>query len=233
VGVICVDAEGEAFSYVHVRLRYHARDAFFLARMLGVMAMTEGPHLDRLREAIAVEGRGQRALLAGDPAAAEALTEAARLYRASWELAPPGSYGRLIGMLKAAVLAGAGEEEARYALVALTPESDSPPAAYARAVALLILGEDDGAAAAAAQRMRDGAPPFGRAADAIVALAARDGAAYAAAIDAIVADFSTRTDHLTGVPIADTAAMLERLAEARGVAARPVSALLPARAAGA
>jgi hypothetical protein len=31
------------------------------------------------------------------------------------------------------------------------------------------------------------------------------------------------------VPIADTAVMLERLAERRGVAARPASAVLPAR----
>lgn len=192
------------------------------------MAMTEGPHLDRLREAIATEGRGQRALLAGDPAAADALREAAAFYRASWELAPPASYGRLIGMLKAAVLAGGADDEARYALAALTPEADSPPAAYARAIALLILGEDDGAVAAAAQRMREGSAAFGRAADAIVAIAARDGAAYARAVTAIVADFATREDHLTGVPIADTAAMLERLAEPRGLAARPASPLLPA-----
>jgi hypothetical protein len=44
----------------------------------------------------------------------------------------------------------------------------------------------------------------------------------------IVADFEGRSEHLTGVPIADTALMLERFAERRGLAARPSSALLPA-----
>ena len=66
-----------------------------------------------------------------------------------------------------------------------------------------------------------------RARRAIAALAARDGAAYAEALDAIVADFAGRDAHLTGVPIADTAVMLESLAAARGMAARPASPLLP------
>ena len=44
--------------------------------------------------------------MAGDQVAATARLRAAALgYRASWEAAPPRSYGRLIGMLKAAVLA--------------------------------------------------------------------------------------------------------------------------------
>jgi hypothetical protein len=42
-----------------------------------------------------------------------------------------------------------------------------------------------------------------------------------------VADFEGREQHLTGVPIADTVLMLERFANARGMASRPVSALLP------
>jgi hypothetical protein len=45
---------------------------------------------------------------------------------------------------------------------------------------------------------------------------------------AIVEDFEGREAHLTGVPIADTALMLERLAERRGLAAHPESLLLPA-----
>ena len=76
--------------------------------------------------------------------------------------------------------------------------------------------------------MREGSPAFGRAADAIEALADGDGERYAAAVRAIVADFEARDEHLTGVPIADTALMLERLAEHRGIAAHPASALLPA-----
>jgi hypothetical protein len=73
-----------------------------------------------------------------------------------------------------------------------------------------------------------GVEPFVRTADAIDALARGDGAAYAAAEAAIVADFEGREEHLTGVPIADTALMLERFAERRGLAAHPSSALLPA-----
>ena len=69
---------------------------------------------------------------------------------------------------------------------------------------------------------------FARAADAVAALAARDAEAYGAAIRAIVADFEGRDDHLTSVPIADTALMLERLAGGRGMTARVRSPLLPA-----
>lgn len=77
------------------------------------MPMPLGPHLDRLMEAIAIEAEGQRALLSGEKAVgARRMWEAARLYKASWELAPPASYGRLIGMLKAAVIAGGGESVA-------------------------------------------------------------------------------------------------------------------------
>ena len=75
--------------------------------------------------------------------------------------------------------------------------------------------------------MREGSPAFGRAADAIAALAAGDADAYASAVRAIVSDFEGREEHLTGVPVADTALMLERLAEPRGLAAHPASALLP------
>ena len=42
-----------------------------------------------------------------------------------------------------------------------------------------------------------------------------------------MADFEAREEHLTGVPIADTALVLERLAERRRLAAHPRSALLP------
>ena len=75
--------------------------------------------------------------------------------------------------------------------------------------------------------MRAGSPAFGRAADAIDAHRDGDGPAYGEAVRAIVVDFEGRDEHLTGVPIADTALMLERLAEARGLAAGVESALLP------
>jgi hypothetical protein len=183
-------------------------------------------HAQLMRRAMEVEGRAQRALLAGEPAADE-FREAAGLYRASWEAAPPASYGRLIGMLKAAVLAGDGREEALYARGSLGEAVESAPASYALAIAALIEGGDV-AAAEAAQGMRAGSPPMARAADAIVALAERDGDAYGGAIRAIVDDFEGRDEHLTGVPIADTALMLERLAAARDMACGATSPLLPA-----
>ena len=187
-------------------------------------------HQVLLLDAIAAEGEGQSALMAGDRvAAAGRLRAAAAGYRASWEAAPPRSYGRLIGMLKAAVLAGDGPAEAAYARAQLASGAESPPAQYARAIVALIDG-DDAAAGAAAAAMRAGSPAFERTADAIAALAAGDASAYAGALDAIVADFASRDAHLTGVAIADTAVMLEAFAAARGVAANPASPLLPPRA---
>jgi hypothetical protein len=177
--------------------------------------------------AIAREGDAHRAALEGDPGAAGAYREAAALYRASWESAPPASYGRLVGMLKAAILAGDSDHAARYVQDELAGESEpSPPAAYALAVAALLTG-DDAAAARHADAMRAGSPPFGRAADAIAALADHDGDAYRAAVGTIVADFAARDEHLTGVRIADTAAMLEALATPRGLAAGRADPLLP------
>jgi len=180
-----------------------------------------------LLDAIAAEARGQRALLDGDAeTAADAMRAAADGYRRSWEVAPPTSYGRLVGMLKAAVIAGDAEAEAAYARGALPDAPESPTAGYAVAVAALVQGDDAGAAAAA-RGMRAAGPAFVRAADAVEALATGDANAYAAAVAAIVADFEARERHLTGVPIADTALVLERLAEPRGLAASPSSALLP------
>ena len=72
-----------------------------------------------------------------------------------------------------------------------------------------------------------GREPFERAAEAIAALAYRNEDRYAEALAAIVADFEDRDDHVTGVPIADTALMFERMAERRGIAARPDSPLVP------
>jgi hypothetical protein len=178
-----------------------------------------------MRAAIAAEGRGQQALIAGEPAA-EALGEAAALYRASWEAAPPRSYGRLVGMLKAEVIGGDAGGAARYARAALADASESPVASYALAIAALVERDDD-TAATAAEGMRAGAPAMGRAADAIAALASRDTVAYSAAVRAIVADFEARDEHLTGVAIADTAVMLERLAQARAMNSGVTSPLLP------
>lgn len=189
----------------------------------------EPEHKRLMLEAIAREGDGHRALLDGDgEAAAGAYGEAAALYRRSWEHAPPGAYGRLVGMIKATILSGADAgEAATYVTGQITDEeaTTSAPAAYARATAALIENDDEAAATFAGQ-MRTGGDAFDRAGSGLLALARRDPAAYAEAIGAIVADFAARQDHLTGVRIADTAAMLERLAERRGLAAHPATPLL-------
>jgi predicted CoA-binding protein len=180
-------------------------------------------HEDALREALAANGEAHRALLAGEDAR-PALQRAAAAYRASWEAAPPGSYGRLIGYAKALILAG--ENPVEYVRGQLGPEDRTPPACWARALAYLADGNDE-RAARAADGMRPGSDPFNRAADAVHALAAGDRAAHAAAIEAIVKDFEARDEHLTGVPIADTALVLDRLAEQRGLAAHVESPVLP------
>jgi len=186
-----------------------------------------GEHLDLLLEAIAADGDGFRRLIAGDAAGARAcLAEAAGRYRLSWEAAPPRSYGRLVGMLKSAVIAGEGPGAAAYARSQLEEECDSPTSCYALAIAALAEGHD-ALAARAAEGMRAGDGAFQRTADAITALVARDAAGYSAALEAIIDDFAARDAHLTGVPIADTAVMLETLAVPRGLAVRPASPLVP------
>jgi hypothetical protein len=188
----------------------------------------EPDHRELMNAAIERDGVGQRALFDGDQEAARsAFAAAAQLYRRSWELAPPNSYGRVVGMLKSAVLAGGGPEEAEFARSELgDADLQSPAAAYARALAALILG-DETAARRWSEAMRAGPEAFIRTAEAVDALAARDRARYAAALRAIVEDFEQRSEHLTGIPIADTALMLERLGARRAIDAGVASPLLP------
>lgn len=190
---------------------------------------TPREHKRLLDQALAREGEAHRLLLAGrDEEGREALVEVARLYRASWEEAPPSAYGRLIGYLKAAILAGIGGEEAAGYVSDAIPEAETntPVARYALALAALAGGDDQRARRMAAG-MGDASDAFARTAEAIDALASGDGERYAAALGAIVADFEARSDHLTGVAIADTALVLEALAEVRGLADRPSSPVIP------
>jgi hypothetical protein len=189
-------------------------------------------HQELLSAAIERDGEGQRALMAGElPAAREAFLSAAEQYRRSWEEAPPRSYGRLVGMLKAGVLSGEDPRSAaEYVRAALTEDPDaegSPTASYALALAALVEG-DDVEAARGAEVMRGGSEAFDRTAAAIGALAAGDRGEYADAVEQIVRDFEQRSSHLTGVAIADTALVLERLAAPRGMAAGVRSEVLPA-----
>ena len=66
--------------------------------------------------------------------ATEWFLRSADCYRASWDGAPPDSWGRPIGALKAAVLAGdvtAGVDTATWAASLMPEEPPSPIAAFA------------------------------------------------------------------------------------------------------
>jgi hypothetical protein len=181
-----------------------------------------------MEAAVATEAEGHRALLAGDDAAArDHLRAASDLYRQSWEAAGPRAFGRLIGMLKAAVIAGDARDEAAYVRAAIEGHGDSPASSYAVAVAALVQGDLVDARGAAFDMGQGRTDAFRRTGDAIEYIATRDHDKYAAALNAIVDDFESREEHLTGVPIADTALMLERLAADRGMAVRRESELLP------
>jgi hypothetical protein len=180
-----------------------------------------------LQEALEREAEAHRLLIERKPADAQApLREAAERYRRSWELAPPTAYGRLVGMMKAAILGGEPSAAADYVRKELIGVTGSPTAAYALALAALASG-DDAEARRQGAAMRGGSEAFDRAADAIAAIADRDQERHAAAIAGIVGDFESRAEHLTGVAIADTALCLELLAAERGVASGLTSPLLP------
>jgi hypothetical protein len=186
-----------------------------------------GEKAERLVEAIRIEGAAQQALLRGDAARSRTLFRAAADgYRAAWEAAGPRSFGRLIGLLKCSILSGDGGHDAAYVRRALQDECDTPAACYALAIAAVAQGDDD-VALRAIEGMRGGDEAFARAARALGALVHGDAEGYAAAVGEVVAEAAAREQHLTGVAFADTAVMLERLAEPRGLAARPASALMP------
>src|SRR5205823_4489613 len=116
--------------------------------------------LTRLGNAAAAVGHAL--LAAGDGAAAEWLVRAADRYRESWKDAPPRSWGRPIGAIKARLLAGDAVGAARDAVWALdagAADDESPIAGYAAVLALLVLGRDGEAAPIAGLlRCRDDFP---------------------------------------------------------------------------
>lgn len=161
--------------------------------------------------------------------AGEWFDRAVRRYRASYELAPPGSWGRPIGALKARILAGdwpGAEKEARWTLEEGAGESDSPIGRYAATLALLTLGEDEDARPPAASiRERDDFPKD--VADALATIAAEDRVGYVYAVESVLESFERRDEYLEDMPVADTVIVLQALAERRGMAADLASPLLP------
>ncbi len=161
--------------------------------------------------------------------AREWFDRAAQRYRESFDDAPPGSWGRPIGALKARVLAGdwgGAEDEARWTL-SLDPEhAESPIGRYSGCLALLVLARDvDARNLASTLRDRD---DFPRAvADALATIASEDRIGYLTAIEDVLESFETRDEYLEDVPVADTVLVLQALAARRDVAVELASDLLP------
>lgn len=185
-----------------------------------------------VRIAMAAGGAGLARLMQGRLAeAAGWFTRSAERYRESYEHAPPESWGRLIGTVKARVLAGdwgGAETDARWALDQRPGESGSPIGRYAGALSALVLADDERASELAADLTRESVEAFPRpVAEALAALANRDSDRYATALEEVLTSFETREEYLEDIPVADTVLVLEAIAEKRGMAARPRSALLP------
>ncbi len=154
---------------------------------------------------------------------------AAERYRESYADAPPGSWGRPIGAIKALLLAGdrAGAvEAANWALAEGAADAESPIGRYAACLALVVLRRDaEALPLATSLRGRDDFPDD--VAGSLAAIALGDAAAYEPAIRSVLASFETRDDYLEDVPIADTVLVLQALAAPRGLAVELRSDLLP------
>jgi hypothetical protein len=163
-------------------------------------------------------------------AAREWFDKAIARYRESYEHAPPGSWGRPIGILKAHVLAenwDGAEGDAEWTLEQGAAESESPIGRYAACLALLVLDRDEDARVLAdGLRTRDEFPPA--VGDALALLAAEDPVGYLEAVEAVLESFETRDEYLEDLPVADTVLVLQALAKRRGMAAELSSPLLPA-----
>ena len=154
---------------------------------------------------------------------------AAERYRESWKDAPPGSWGRPIGAIKARVLAGdwdGAAADARWGLEAGAPEAESPIGRYAAALAYAVLGEwNDVRVHADYARTHEAFP--NEVADALAFIAAEDVVGYIEAVEDVLESFETRDEYLEDIPVADTVIVLQALAARRDMAAELESALLP------
>jgi len=178
----------------------------------------------------AAAGVGLARLMGGDTKdAGEWFARAVERYRESYELAPRGSWGRPIAILKARILADdwdGAQSDARWTLEQDAVDSESPIGRYAATLALLVLGQDEEARVLAdGLRTRDGFPaPVG---DALACIAAVDALRYVEAIEAVLESFEGRADYLEDLPAADTVVVLQALAARRDMAAELRSPLLP------
>jgi hypothetical protein len=172
---------------------------------------------------------GLAELMAGGDAAPW-LARAAERYRESFADAPPDSWGRPIGALKARVLADDWDRaanEAQWALDAGAAAAESPIGRYAAALALLTLGRDHDARVQADElRTHEGFPTD--VGDALAMIAAGDDlVGYTYAIESVLESFEARDEYLEDMPVADTVMVLQALAARRELAAELESPLLP------
>ena len=186
-----------------------------------------------VRTAMAAGGAGLARLMEGRRAEAVGwFTRSAERYRESYDGAPAGSWGRLVGAVKARVLAGDWERaraDAEWVLAVVPSAEESAIARYAATLAALVL-DDERAAALADSVVDDANGTFPvPVAEALVALATGDGASYDVAVRSVLESFEERDDYLEDIPVADTVLVLEALADRRGIAAGLESELLPPR----
>jgi hypothetical protein len=178
----------------------------------------------------AAAGAGLAELMGGNTGSAGGwFARAVERYRESYEHAPPGSWGRPIGILKAHVLAGdwdGAEADASWTLEQGSAEAESPIGRYAACLALLVLGRDAEARVLAdGLRTHDDFPsPVG---DALAMIAAQDTVGYIEAIEEVLESFETRDEYLEDLPVAETVLVLQALAGRRWIAAELSSPLLP------
>jgi tetratricopeptide (TPR) repeat protein len=155
---------------------------------------------------------------------------AARSWRASFEHAPPNSWGRPIGALKARILADdwvGASEDAHWALGLGAPQAESPVGRYAAVLALLVLDRwEDARPIANSLHGADGFPED--VADALRMIAAGDDSiGYINAVESVLESFETRDEYLEDVPVADTVLVLQALGARRDLVAELESPLLP------
>jgi hypothetical protein len=177
----------------------------------------------------AANAAGLCLLMAGDPSATEWFGRAAERYRESYGKAPPGSWGRPIGAMKAQILAGEWQgaaRDARWALGEGAEHADSPIGRYAATLALLVLArwEDARVPADGLRTHSDFPSDVG---DALAFIAADDPAGYIEAIESVLRSFETRDEYLEDVAVADTVIVLQALAARRGIEVTLASPLLP------
>lgn len=176
----------------------------------------------------AAYGAGLSELMQGADAR-EWLERAAARWRESYAEAPPGSWGRPIGAIKAHILIGdwaGAEEAARWALDEGAGEAESPIGQYAATLACLVLGRwPDARVHADGLRIRDDFPAD--VGDALAMVAAEDVVGYVGAVESVLESFETRDAYLEDVPVADTVLVLQALAGRRNLGAELESPLLP------